>query len=114
MKILLLIIFLSCFFSCDNIDVKREKVYKITQFDKPIYDTITPTKGEYYGAKSIEVIGYTDDTVTVSFGKGYYKHFLTKKIDTVFSTDYYGDKNAIFIFQPYKAKKGNLQLKFRI
>ena len=103
-----------CFFSCGNINSNREKTYEITKFDKPILDTLTPIKGGNYSVKEIKVLGYTDDTIIVSFGKGYYKHYLTKKIDTVFSTDYYGTKKAIFIFEPYRAKNGSLKLKFSI
>lgn len=114
MKNLLLMFLILCVFSCNNTESKREKIYEITEFDKPISETLIPQKGGNYSVKKIEVKGFSDDTIIVSFGKGYYKHYLTKKIDTVFSADYYGDKKATFIFEPYKAKKGSLKLKFRI
>ena len=114
MKSLISTFFILSLFSCDKIDNNRTKIYDITTFDKTIYDTLIPVKGEYYGAKSIEVKGYTNDTIIVSFGGNYKKQYLSKEIDTVFSIDYYGEYKAVFIFDPYKSKKGKLKIKFKI
>lgn len=88
--------------------------HEVINFDKQINDTIIPIKGEYYGAKFIHVVGYVDDSIYVSFGNNYKKHYLLKEIDTTFSTDYYGEDNAIFEFNPYRGKKGKLNITFSI
>lgn len=88
--------------------------HEIISFDKQINDTINPIKGENYGAKFIHVNGYVDDSIYVSFGKNYNKLYLSKEIDTTFSTDYYGEGKAFFEFNPYKARQGNLKISFSI
>ena len=99
--------------SCEK-DQDQNITHVITSFNKQIVETIVPIKGKAYGAKFIIVKGYVDDTVFVSFGKKYYKNYLVGKIDTTYTMDYYGDDNASFIFNPYKAKKGNLKVTFSI
>jgi hypothetical protein len=91
----------------------RKKEYIITNFKEVIKDTITPVKGDYYGAKSINVSGFVDDSIYVKFN-GSYKFYLKGKIDTIISGDYYGEKEVEFEFNPYKAKKGKLKLIFGI
>ncbi len=100
--------------SCDSDDNKRTITHEILRFDKEIKDTLRPIKGKYYGAKSIYIKGFVDDSIYVSFGENHYKFFLNKKIDTIISMDYYGVKEAIFNFNPHKAKKGNLKIQFKI
>lgn len=88
--------------------------HEIISFDKQISDTIIPIKGENYGAKLITIKGYVDDTVWVSYGGNYNKQYLNKEIDTSFLMDYYGESKAIFVFNPYKARKGKLKISFKI
>jgi hypothetical protein len=110
MKLSLLISVCFIFFCC-----KQEyegKKYTITKFDKIICDTIKPKKGSTYVAKMIQVKGYADDSIFVSFGGKYYNHYLSKDIDTIIITDYYGESNGVFIFNPYKARKGKLKIEF--
>ena len=92
---------------------KQEIVHDLTSFKNQINDTISPLKEQAYAAKLIYVNGYVDDSVYVSFGRDS-KKYLTKEIDTSFSAEYYGEGKAIFIFDPYKAKKGKLKIKFLI
>ena len=93
---------------------KDEKEYIITKFDHPIYDTLRPLKDIGYTTKCIEVKGYVDDSIFVSFGQSYRKIYLSKKIDTIFNPDYYGESYSPFVFDPYKAKKGKLEVKFSL
>ena len=100
---------------CFVIGCKQEdegKKYTITKFDKIICDTIKPKKGFTYAAKMIRVKGYVDDSIFVSFGNKYYGYYLSKEIDTIFNPDYYGEGDVIFIFSPYKGKRGKLEVEF--
>lgn len=111
MKKKLVVLIVLAMISCKK---NQSITHEITNFDKQISDTISPIKGENYGARFIYVKGYVDDSIYVSFGGNSYKSFLSKKIDTSFSTDYYGNQKAIFIFNPYKGRKGNLKITFKI
>ena len=98
--------------SCE--ESHRSSTHTITRFDKEINDTLIPIKGGNYGAKFIYVKGFVDDSIYVSFGGNYYKSYFKNKIDTVIFADYYGQDKALFHFNPYKAKKGNLEITFKI
>ena len=98
--------------SCSNSRVEKE--YTITEFTRPINERLHPIEGETYTTQLIQVKGYVDDTVYVSYGEGTFKKFLVKEIDTSFMFDYYGGRPANFVFDPYKAKKGKLKVKFSI
>jgi hypothetical protein len=108
LKLVILITLISC---KDN--SYRKKEYIITNFKEVIRDTITPIKGDSYGAKSISVSGFVDDSIYVKFN-GSYKFYLKGKVDTIISADYYGESKVGFEFNPYKAKKGELKVTFGI
>lgn len=110
MKLSLLIAVCFILICCKKED--ELKKYTVTKFDKIICDTIKPRKGYNYVAKMIRVKGYADDSIFVSFGNKYYGFYLSKEIDTVLNPDYYGENDAVFIFNPYKAKKGKLEIEF--
>lgn len=101
----------SIFVSCSQ---GVEKRYVVKEFSKPIADTLKPIKDEQYSAKIIKIKGTVDDTIFVSFGGDSFKQYLTGKIDTIFNPDFYGETNAVFVFDPYKAEKGEIELIFSI
>lgn len=98
--------------SCNN-NSYRKKEHVITNFREAIFDTISPIKGDTYASKYIKVLGETDDSIFVKYN-GSYKFFLKGKIDTLISADYYGEKEVIYEFNPYIAKKGKLKVTFGI
>lgn len=98
--------------SCSNSEVKKE--YTIIDFTKSISDTLSPIEGEIYTTQSIMLKGYSNDTISVSFGKGTYKHYFVNDIDIIINPDYYGGSDAVFVFDPYRATKGKLDVKFSI
>lgn len=110
---LIKLVILITLISCNNNNSHRKKEYSITNFEEVIKDTITPIKGDSYGAKSISVSGFVHDSIYVKFN-GSYKFYLKGKIDTIISTDYYGESKVGFEFNPYKAKKGELKVIFGI
>lgn len=91
----------------------RKKEYNISSFKEVIKDTISPIKGDHYGAKSISVKGNADDTIYVKFNNSF-KFYLKGNIDTIISADYYGEGKVGFEFNPYKAKNGKLKIVFGI
>lgn len=112
MKIVFVISILLILSSCDD-TVKKE--YVITEFNKTITDTLYPIKNEgNYTHMYINIKGVTDDSIYVKFYEDNFSHYLKGKIDTTFSSEYYGYNKAYFTFNPYKAKKGNLNITFGI
>lgn len=107
--IILSIIFL--FSSCNN---PNEKAHIINQFNEIIINTIRPRKDIAYTTQLIQVTGYVNDLIFVSFGDKNHCYYLSKEVDTLFNPDYYGGRDVIFIFNPYKAKSGNLKVVFSI
>lgn len=112
MKKIILLLIGGLMASCSNSRVEKE--YTITEFNTPINEKLHPIEGETYTTQLIHVKGYVDDTVYVSFGEGTFKKKLVKEIDTSFMFDYYGGRPADFVFDPYKARKGKLKVKFSI
>lgn len=109
-----LILFISLLFiSCLH---ENKNEYSFEKFDKPIYDTIKPKTNIKYTTQSIKVKGYVEDTIYVSFGREriFTKFYLTKEIDTIINSDYYGAHDAIFVFDPRKCKNGKIKLTFSI
>lgn len=106
--LIICIILLSCSGS-----LKQTK-HSITKFDKPIIDTIIPEKGVGYTTKFIKLRGTTNDTIFVSLGHDGIKNYFSGNIDTVITGDYYGYHKAVFIFNPYKATSGNLEVEFNL
>lgn len=107
----LILLFVLTIFSCRK---SQDISYETVTFNEQITDTITPHEDEVYGAKFIFVKGFVNDSIYVSFGGNSFKHFLCKEIDTSFSADYYGEGKAVFLFNPYKAKKGKLKITFSV
>lgn len=94
---------------------KVSKEHKNISFEKVVTDTLVPINGGAYSAQLIKLNGYVHDSIYVSFGNDTYKQYFTGKLDTtIWGGDYYGGQKAIFIFDPYKAKSGKLNVEFII
>ena len=110
-KLIIFICSIILFASCTNPD---EKTHFVTKFNETIIDTIRPRKEIGYTTQLIKVTGFVNDSIFVSFGDKNHGYYLSKKIDTLFNPDYYGGRDAIFIFNPYKAERGKLKIVFSI
>ncbi|GGB86218.1 hypothetical protein GCM10007424_27850 [Flavobacterium suaedae] len=107
-SIILLLIVIS-FISCTSDKVCHK--HKINEFNKKITDTLYPVKEGSYAVKVIKVKGYANDSIYINGYKLYFKH----SVDTVLQGgDYYGTHPAVFEFDPYKAKEGDLEIEFCI
>lgn len=111
MKYLFLILIFNLI-SCSTSEVKKE--YEIVKFDHVITDTLTPIKSESYTTKFISIKGFTNDSIFIKFGNDGIPLYFKGHINKFINPDYYGGHDAIFIFNPYKAKSGNLQVVFSI
>ena len=104
---------LAAFFviSCNR---KETIVHVVTDFNGRISDSILPQKNKSYTTKYIKIKGTCDDSVRISFGNNYFFYFKGKDTEKFINADFYGEGTAHFIFDPYKAKSGNLKIEFAI
>ena len=108
----LLFIFLVFAFSCGRDDSKL----KIIDFCKPQTIKVEPYKNYPYSMMNIWVKGYTNDTILIKLGSKESIPILklVGKIDEHWYTDYYGEREVILIFEPYKADSGELEIKIKL
>ena len=107
MKYVFIIIVLVLLISCNE-----SKQITITDFSKPVYDTLVAKKKGGYTTAIFEISGYTNDTIKINF------HVLERKYSGKFKyksgpMDYYGG-DVEFIFDPYKATEGKIEVKYGI
>ena len=96
--------------SCSKNTTDYKKIV-ITDFSTIRLDTLKPKKNKTYFSYFIKVKGVSNDTIKIS-RKGFYEIKLTGKIDTIINGDYYGDYEVIWIFNPYKSIKGNIEIEY--
>jgi hypothetical protein len=110
-KHILKFLFFFTLISCYN---ENKRTYTVKTFPREIKDTLSPKTNNSYTTKIIQVKGFVNDTIFVSYGSNNYKNYLVNKIDTIFNSDYYGGQKVEFIFDSYKASKGELEIEFSI
>lgn len=109
MKKLLIPILLLMLISCG----KDDETLHITDFTEPRTVYLEPYDNLSYAMMNIWVKGYVNDTVLVKLHSKDSEPILklSGNIDMRWHMDYYGGRNKIIIFEPYKATEGNLELK---
>jgi len=110
MKNLLLILSVFCIISCKTKD--RKKI-TITDFSKIRIDTLKPYDNKSYVGFYIKLKGYANDSIKIQ-RKGYYDVILTGQLDTIINGDYYGGEDVIFVFKPYLANKGKIEIEYSL
>ena len=98
-------------FSCASKQGKDYKKFIIRDFSKKRIDTLKPYQNKTYYAYYIKVKGHSNDSIKIQ-RKGHYDINLSGKIDTLINGDYYGAKEIIWTFAPYKATKGKLEIEY--
>ncbi|WP_273273127.1 hypothetical protein [Maribacter polysiphoniae] len=88
---------------------------RITDFEKQESITLEPYKLIPYSMFNLHITGYSNDTIRIKT-KGIYNLDLrlTGDIDTLWYSDYYGEGPIECTFLPYKATKGNLEIKINL
>jgi hypothetical protein len=100
------------FISCSKSEVKKE--HEIVKFDNIIKDTLVPKKNQSYTTQFVSIKGFANDSIMIKFGENGTPLYFKGKINEFINPDYYGNRDAIFIFNPYKAKNGKLNIIFCI
>jgi hypothetical protein len=113
-KVSVLIFSLIIFYSC-NKNEDRKKII-INNFSKIRKDTLIPKNIQSYYSSTIEVNGFSNDTILIKrfLTNSIYNIKLFGKIDTIVSSDYYGKNKIIYIFNPYLATKGKLNIEYSL
>ncbi len=106
---LLSLLFISC--ECNNCADHRKFV--VTDFSKKRVDTLFPNESKTYVGYLVKVKGKTNDSIKIS-RKGYNDIILNGEIDTLISNDYYGTEDVIWIFNPYNATHGQLEIEYKL
>jgi len=106
-KIKILIISFLVFASCG----KDYRKFTITDFSKKRIDTLRPYGYKSYVSYYIKIKGHTNDSIKI-FRKGYYDIILSGNIDTLINGDYYGTEKVIWVFDPYNATEGELEIEY--
>ncbi len=103
---LILFLFSSCY--------RKSKSIVITDFSNAIIDTIIPNEKGPYSTAIFEIEGHSNDTIKVEFYG--YKRKFTGDFKRNIKMDYYGGigTGVVFKFDPYRAKKGELKIKYGI
>lgn len=110
-KIILSLFFLLSFLSCN----KDKANLVIDDFSVPKKIELTPYKWKPYALINIRVKGYANDTIKIKQTPPFYDIDLAYKIDTIIQVEYYGGGGVkSFLFDPYKANKGNLTLNIQL
>lgn len=97
LSLYLLLLFISC--------SKKDKI-EILNIAKPNKYVYLIDKEKQYTSYTIQINGFVDDTIIINN-----KYYLAGKIDTIIRNDYYGgDKEIELNYNPYKGKKGKLNI----
>lgn len=93
----------------------NEKI-KVNDFSRSKTITLKPYKGYPYTMMNIWVKGYANDTILIKLNSNDSEPILKLKgeIDERWYTDYYGEGSRKIIFEPYKAKKGELEIEVKL
>jgi hypothetical protein len=101
---LIALLFSSCY--------QRSNTIKITDFSKPYKDILLPKSNGYYTTANLIFKGNTNDTIIIKF-YGIERRYIGKFEDKL-TGDYYGTFPVEFIFRPYKATKGRINVEYGI
>ncbi|SHG75183.1 hypothetical protein SAMN05444483_12711 [Salegentibacter echinorum] len=106
--VLISIILFTC---CSKKDTAK---LKITDFSKTQTVVLQPYKFFPYTMINIKVKGYVNDTIKIIQGPDLYDINLSGDLDTIRKIEYYGEGPRTFIFDPYKATQGELEIEFQL
>jgi len=101
-------------FSCGTSTRQDLMKFTVTDFSNIRVDTLIPYENKSYVAHIIRIKGEVDDTVKIKREEFYYYLILPGKVDTLLNWDYYGTETVIWTFDPYRAKKGKLEIEYSL
>lgn len=111
MKGIITLLFLATTFLV--VSCQKERSFTTSDFSKAVFDTLKPNKdlGKYAAAK-LEIKGKVDDTIRIKFYGIDQKYF--GDFDDSLILDFYGGVNVEFMFDPYLATEGFIEVKYGI
>lgn len=114
MKFIKLFIVLSIitFISCITYQ-KDKRNFIVNDFSTSRIDTLKPYDNKSYTQFYIKINGYVNDSIKIQ-RKGYYDIILVGKLDTIINGDYYGKEEIVFVFNPFHAKEGKLEIEYSL
>ncbi|MDF0716259.1 hypothetical protein PY092_08885 [Muricauda sp. 334s03] len=92
---------------------KDRKKFVVNDFSKVRLDTLIPIKNKSYYAYYIKVKGSVNNSIKIKSNR-HDDIILSGTIDTLLNGDYYGGDTIIWAFDPYKAKKGKLEIEYAL
>jgi hypothetical protein len=101
-------------FSCSKEDSADRKSFVITDFEKPILDSLVPSTHTAYSTYSIKIKGFSNDTILVYQYDKSLALRLSGQIDSTFKSPHYGNATEFFIFEPFKATKGKITVEYML
>ena len=108
LKLIAILILLS---SCGN--TTDSKKITIEDFDEKFIDSLTPIPDKSYAVYYIKIKGTSKDTIRISASKpsdSSYYYYLNGVFEKEIRMDYYGGSTEYITFDPYKARKGKVEL----
>ena len=105
-------IFILFLINCTEV---RQRI-QITDFSKTHEIHLEAKEKGTYSSFIVKIKGETNDSVSVRMCDNCFDYKLSGRIDTTFSSDFYGGKGATakFLIAPYKATSGNLLIEASI
>ena len=111
-KMMFILFFLS---ACGNSNDRKEII--VTDFNNKFIDSLVPNKKESYSTYYIHIEGYANDSIRIKPGKetdNYYYFYFKDSINEELKMDYYGGETRYFLFDPYKADNGKIEITYKL
>lgn len=103
------------FFALLIISCEKDRAeIEVTDFTKKQTIRLEPYSLMPYSMINIHVTGYVNDTIKIIQEPPFYDIKLVGELDTVRKIEYYGEGNKTFVFDPYRATNGKLNIKIKL
>ena len=114
--IMLILITLVCYSCAESTD---KKFKTINNFNNKFVDSLIPDNSDYesYTTYYIHIKGYANDSIRIKPGKEgdeYYYFYFKDSINEELKLDYYRGQTKYILFDPYKAKKGEIEITYKL
>ena len=91
---------------------QKKRTIEIVDFSNPYKETLIPIKNGGYTSASYKIKGNSNDTIIIQF-YGLERKYIGKFEDKL-NGDYYGSIEVDFLFNPYRATKGKIEVEYGI
>ena len=111
-----LVVLVIIFLGYGQIYSKDKAKLRIDDFTEIQVVELEPHEFNIYTMKNIWIEGYVNDTILIKLNSAKEEPILrlSGKISKRWYSDYYGEGTVKFIFDPYKATEGELEIEFSL